>query len=1646
MRLTHWLVCLLMPAAVAVAVSPVQPVAPYLDGAFPAVAPGSSTGFTTVNAFPNLQFIGPLWGTPYPGTDELVVVGKAGHVWRFENRPDVMPSEVTVMLNLSKYGTGVDLPADVLPDADHQPAVVGPGSVANAPDMAFHQLIFHPDFGVPGAAAEHQVFACYSHLPSLPGADDAHTYFRVSRFTVVDDPVEGPVLDPDSELILIDQFDANRNHQGGAMFFGDDGFLYITTGDGGYGNGYETAANTPSQRIDGALMGGILRIDVDMRGGSISHPIRRHPDDLALDPSVRPPAGWPASFSGNYYIPSDNPWVDPSPSSDVLEEFWAIGLRSPHTMQRDPATGQIWIGEVGGSAEEIHLAHAGDNFQWRYTNGGGTPKPNPLIGVDAPAILTIPRSVGTCVIGGFVYRGSEFPTLVGKLLYGDHVRGTVSSLGYTPGEAPDVDFLCNFSRIGLKAGLGNFCQGPNGEVFMPDLGGFDDATDIEDNDGTIQRLAATAVTPDPPGLLSATGAFSDLATLTPHTAFLPYEPRSQLWSDRAVKQRWIALPNDGTHNSTAEQIVFSEDDPWTFPPGTVLMKHFELPVDDGNPLVTVRLETRFIVCTEGGGKYGVTYRWLPDQSDAVLLNASETGNFTVAEEGGGTRIETWTYPGRSDCFQCHNEASGQALGLVTHALNHPFPYPDQPSPVNQLRMFSERGMLDRTLTAEEIEGFIRSASLDETDVPVAHRARSYLDMNCSHCHQPGAPGDGFDARLSVPLLSQNLINGIPQGYPLLGPDSRYVKPTDVAASLVHFRMDHSLPDTAAMPPLSKNLVDTAAVQAIEGWIQSLDPADYPATPVHLHPVLGGPTTTTGDFVATLVFEDKVLDFNIGDLAVTNGIALRSGGNGDVHRVTIRPTADPVTVQLPADSVTGANVGISNEASNLLSVSFSDSEPPVPAFSGVPLDGIIHGTLALGLDFGKIVTGLSLDDFVVTNGSVDNLLEVNGVFSFDLTPGGIGEVRIDLIADAVIDGLGRGNAAETVILFSPAPSLGPPELAYTTGLDVWLDASDIDGLGNTTLDDGDPVATWLNKGTTSVTNAFAASSGGGGGTNGIFIADGGNGAQDAVQLANTRYQFGTGSAADEWGDSSAVTMYFVVWQAASSGANASLLTDYGNPTAKLRNLRAGGGSVGAYLRDSANQTVVVGHGANDLASEEWAVLFYSFDPATKTATWGELGNTATATNAAFDPTTTFEAFSGGPVTLFGFHDGNNGFDFNGYVSEVLIYDHLLNADQRAEVEGYLAGKASNTEGDADADGIPDAYELANTNPPSSTALDPLLDDDNDGLNNLQEYLGLDAAYQAHGFGQTLANAFDSDGDGYGDGFEAATGSNLNDPGSIPAQPAGVAMRIDFQRLGATGQEIQPGWAVWEIDKFALPKTVNRTSGDVTLTLTAGGAGGYFTSRGGPGDNRDGDITGTSFNEVVEDFIVARDGDGTVLLSFEGLIPGAAYVLSSYHNDPYDYSNNPGFATGDPSITPVVTTGAQVGLPTDGRITNIRPGNRTDSDFFNSVVSFTADGSGHSTVELASTNSFVVLSGLSLTDYGPIAPLRITSIGFNANDEIELVVDGLDLGRSYILKRSANLADGFPFTVLGPWTPATPAELLIDPSPPPGEAFYRVEEAP
>lgn len=238
-------------------------------------------------------------------------------------------------------------------------------------------LAFHPGFGDNGY--------CYVNYTRSDGST------VVSRFTR--NPANPSTADASTEKILFTIPQPFANHNGGDMHFGPDGYLYISTGDGGSGG------DPQDNGQDGtSLLGKILRIDVDNG-----------------DP---------------YALPPDNPFLGHPGFNDLI---WAYGLRNPWRFSFDRLTGDMWIGDVGqGAWEEIDLEPAGSrgglNYGWRCYEGLVPFNTN---GCGDPSEYTFPVHVypnsrfgsGCSVTGGYVYRGTKYPAMYGDYLYTDFCSG-----------------------------------------------------------------------------------------------------------------------------------------------------------------------------------------------------------------------------------------------------------------------------------------------------------------------------------------------------------------------------------------------------------------------------------------------------------------------------------------------------------------------------------------------------------------------------------------------------------------------------------------------------------------------------------------------------------------------------------------------------------------------------------------------------------------------------------------------------------------------------------------------------------------------------------------------------------------------------------------------------------------------------------------------------------------------------------------------------------------------------------------------------------------------------------------------------------------------------------------------------------------------
>jgi glucose/arabinose dehydrogenase len=288
-------------------------------------------------------------------------------------------------------------------------------------------LALHPRF-----PSDPRVFVNYTD-------DDGDSV--IASLTV--DPADATRLDPASEhrILFVDQ--PYANHNGGDLLFGPDGFLYAFFGDGGGGG--DPQNNGQSRET---LLGKVLRLDIDRPNG-----------DRA------------------YSAPAGNPFAE-----DVgRDEIWLMGLRNPWRASFDKANGDLWIGDVGqGAWEEIDVARAGVgglNFGWDRMEGNHCYPRGAECSTEglATPVTEYGRDLGSTVVGGYVYRGSAFPKLVGAYLFADYGSGRIFAID------PASDGFRDPVEVGGgSGGISSFGEDASGELYVTLL------------DGTVSRITATA--------------------------------------------------------------------------------------------------------------------------------------------------------------------------------------------------------------------------------------------------------------------------------------------------------------------------------------------------------------------------------------------------------------------------------------------------------------------------------------------------------------------------------------------------------------------------------------------------------------------------------------------------------------------------------------------------------------------------------------------------------------------------------------------------------------------------------------------------------------------------------------------------------------------------------------------------------------------------------------------------------------------------------------------------------------------------------------------------------------------------------------------------------------------------------------------------
>ncbi len=304
------------------------------------------------------------------------------------------------------------------------------GGTSNFSEQGLLGLAFHPDY------ANNGLF--YINHTTTAG----HT--RIAEYQVSANP---DIADASSRRVILAITQPFSNHNGGWIDFGPDGFLYVSTGDGG-------SANDPGNRaqdITNQLLGKMLRIDIDG-------------DDF------------PGDTQRNYAIPPSNPFVGITGD----DEIWSYGLRNAWRNSFDRETGDLWIADVGQNAwEEIDFQPAassgGENYGWRCYEGNN----NFNLSGCAPAntmvfpIQTYSHGSGCSVTGGYVYRGCKMPENHGEYFYADYCSNIIWSLRYDGNAVSDFQVRTGdlAPSVGSISSITSFGEDANGEIYICDQSG-----------------------------------------------------------------------------------------------------------------------------------------------------------------------------------------------------------------------------------------------------------------------------------------------------------------------------------------------------------------------------------------------------------------------------------------------------------------------------------------------------------------------------------------------------------------------------------------------------------------------------------------------------------------------------------------------------------------------------------------------------------------------------------------------------------------------------------------------------------------------------------------------------------------------------------------------------------------------------------------------------------------------------------------------------------------------------------------------------------------------------------------------------------------------------------------------------------------------
>ena len=664
-------------------------------------------------------------------------------------------------------------------------------------DSVAYNFTFHPRFATNG----------YLYVGDNAAVKGGPKKSRIVRYTMNRQPPYQ--LLKDSEKVII-EWESN-GHNGAAVVFGLDGMMYITSGDGTS----DSDDNVTGQGLE-HLLAKVLRIDVD-----------------------RPDPG------REYSIPRDNPLVG---KPGVRAETWCVGMRNPWRMTVDPKTGHIWVGNNGQDLwEQAYLIRRGANYGWSVYEGS---HPFYLQRKLAPWPHTLPtvehhHREARSLTGGVVYHGKKYPRLQGSYIYGDYSTGKIWAVRH---DGKKIQYHQEIADSNLA--ISGFVIDPDGELLVLDYQGGEG--------GGVYRLQPKprqVAAADFPRRLSETGLFKSVAGHVVQPSLIPYSVNAPLWSDGAIKSRFLALPKADS------RIDFTGSKAWGLPEQTVLVKSFALEMEPGKVASRRWIETRLMTRQEGEW-VGYSYAWNDEQTEAHLVETAGRDRTFELQEAAGVRQQVWHYPSRSECMVCHSRASNYVLGVSTLQMNKVHDYggikDHQFRTLEHLGLFQTSWQKDAVSRRREqlvasglkpaevntqmtrvanvsgqrtapgkttllfhgpagydklVNPYDAAASLDE-------RARSYLHSNCAQCHVNAGGGNSqinLEYHQDVKRLKAIGVAPVHDRFGL--EDARIIAPGNPDGSTLFLRVARR--GRGQMPQLSTNQVDPAGVDLLRSWIKQL---------------------------------------------------------------------------------------------------------------------------------------------------------------------------------------------------------------------------------------------------------------------------------------------------------------------------------------------------------------------------------------------------------------------------------------------------------------------------------------------------------------------------------------------------------------------------------------------------------------------------------------------------------------------------------------------------------------------------------------------------------------------------------------------------------------------------------------------------------